>query len=118
MFHAHGTKMKDLRIRPPFEAAEIERGEPFEFNFAGQPVTAYLGETIGTALTAAGITTFRVTRQGGRPRGIFCGIGICFDCLVVVEGRLNQRACLTPARPGLEVQPQAGAGHLEPEFGD
>jgi predicted molibdopterin-dependent oxidoreductase YjgC len=105
--------MSDLRIRPPFEAAEIERGEPFEFSFAGQPVRAYPGETVGAALLAAGISTFRLTRQGGRPRGIFCGIGICFDCLVVVEGRLNQRACLTPARPGLRVLPQDGAGQLD-----
>lgn len=110
--------MTDLRIRPPFEAAEIERGEPFEFSFAGQPVRAYPGETVGTALMAAGIATFRLTRQGARPRGIFCGIGICFDCLVVVEGRLNQRACLTPARSGLVVLPQAGAGELEPEGQD
>ena len=106
----------DLRIRPPFEAAGIERGEPFEFSFAGQPVTAYPGETVGTALLAAGITTFRLTRQGGRPRGIFCGIGICFDCLVVVEGHLNQRACLTPAQPGLNVWPQEGAGSLQLDF--
>lgn len=110
--------MSDLRIKPPFEAAEIERGEPFEFSFAGQLVTAYPGETIGTALLAAGISTFRLTRQGGRPRGIFCGIGICFDCLVVIEGRLNQRACLTPAQPGLNVLPQEGAGFIEPEFAD
>ncbi len=110
--------MSDLRIKPPFEGAEIERGEPFEFSFAGQPITAYPGETIGTALLAAGISTFRLTRQSGRPRGIFCGIGICFDCLVVIEGRLNQRACLTPARPGLHVFPQEGAGVIEPEFAD
>lgn len=107
--------MSDLRIKPPYEAAEIERGEPFEFSFGGQPITAYHGETVGTALMAAGIATFRTTRQGGRPRGIFCGIGICFDCLVVVEGRLNQRACLIPAQPGLQVEPQEGAGQLDPE---
>lgn len=107
--------MDDLRIKPPHEAAEIERGEPFEFSFGGQPITAYPGETVGTALMAAGIATFRTTRMGGKPRGIFCGIGICFDCLVVVEGRLNQRACLTPATPGLRVEPQEGAGQLDPE---
>lgn len=104
----------DSRIRAPYEAAEIELGEPFEFTFGDRTVTAYPGETVGAALLAAGIVTFRTTRLGGRPRGIFCGIGICFDCLVVVEGRLNQRACLIPARPGLRVQPQEGEGQLDP----
>jgi aerobic-type carbon monoxide dehydrogenase small subunit (CoxS/CutS family) len=42
---------------------------------------------------------------------LFCGIGVCFDCLVVADGRPNQRACLLPARPGLEVTTQEGTGH-------
>ena len=91
------TDMTDLRIRPPFEVAEIERGEPFEFSFAGQPVRAYPGETIGAALLAAGISTFRLTRQGGRPRGIFCGIGICFSCVAKVktpDGDDYKRVCV------------------------
>lgn len=80
------------------------------FSFAGKRIDAEQGQSIGAALLAAGYRSLRTTRRGGAPRGLFCGIGICFDCLVTVNGRPNQRACLTEARDGDEVQPQAGAG--------
>lgn len=82
------------------------RGEPFTFMFAGAAVPAHPGETIGAALLAAGIRDLRTTRQQGRPRGLFCGIGVCFDCLVTVNGVPSQRACLTPARPFDRVEAQ------------
>ncbi|MEV4896137.1 2Fe-2S iron-sulfur cluster-binding protein [Nonomuraea sp. NPDC055795] len=47
--------------------------------------------------------SWRSTRFGGRPRGLFCGIGVCFDCLVEVNGRPAERACQLEARPGDEV---------------
>ncbi len=100
--------MKDFRVGPDFENAGIERGSGFEFSFEGQPIKAYPGETLGAALTAANITTFRTTRRENRPRGLFCGIGICFDCLVVVNSQPNQRACLTLAQPNAEVRIQTG----------
>lgn len=58
------------------------------------------GQTIAAALWAAGIRTWRTTRIQGRPRGIFCGIGACYDCLVEVNGVPDVRACITPARSG------------------
>lgn len=70
----------------------------------GQPITAVPGQSIGAALTDAGIRSWRTTRHGGRPRGLFCGIGICFDCLLTVDGRPNQRACLVPARDGMVLE--------------
>ena len=56
----------------------------FEILFDGQPIPCRDGWTIGAALTAAGIRSWRTTRQRHRPRGLFCGIGVCFDCLVTV----------------------------------
>ena len=100
--------MKDLRVEPKFEKAQVERGPAFEFSFEGKPIAAYPGETLGAALMAADIVTFRTTRHQGKPRGLFCGIGVCFDCLLVVDGAPNQRACLTPARPGADVRVQTG----------
>lgn len=97
----------DLRVQAGRDSAGIERGAPFTFLFDGQPIHAYAGETVGAALTAAGITSFRTTRRGGRPRGLFCGIGVCFDCLVVVDGRPNERACLTSVRAGAVISTQA-----------
>ena len=56
---------------------------------------------------------WRTTRLGSRPRGAFCGIGVCFDCLVTVNGRPNVRACLEAARPGDVVTTQDRAGHAD-----
>ena len=81
------------------------------FSFDGRPLAFTEGQTVGAALTAHGVRSWRTTRVAGRPRGLFCGIGICFDCLVVVDGRPNQRACLVPARAGMEVTTQEGTGH-------
>ncbi|MFV0457587.1 MAG: (2Fe-2S)-binding protein [Actinomycetales bacterium] len=82
-----------------------------EFTFDRQPVPFEEGQSIGAALVASGVTAWRTTRHDSRPRGLFCGIGICFDCLVVVDGRPNERACLTPAAAGMRVQTQEGTGH-------
>lgn len=76
--------------------------------FDGAPLTALPGQTVGAALTGAGILSWRTTRNEGRPRGLFCGIGICFDCLLTVDGAANQRACLTTARDGMELLSGAG----------
>ena len=81
------------------------------FRFGERLVPFREGQTVGAALMAAGIRSWRTTRVDGRPRGLFCGIGICFDCLVVIDGTPNQRACLALARPGLAVTAQEGTGH-------
>jgi len=75
----------------------------FDIEVNGQRIPAREGQTIAAALMAAGIRVFRRT-PGGAPRGLFCGMGVCFDCLVTVDGVPNQRACMTLARPGCHVQ--------------
>lgn len=82
-----------------------------EFSFDGRPVPFRPGQTLGAALVADGRLSWRSTRRQGAPRGIFCGIGVCFDCLVTVDGRPNERACLVPAVDGLRVSTQEGTGH-------
>jgi hypothetical protein len=57
-----------------------------EIIFDGRAVPFTPGQSIGAALTGAGIASWRVTRMAGRPRGLFCGIGVCFDCLVTIDG--------------------------------
>jgi hypothetical protein len=78
--------------------------------FDGRRVRVEPGQTVGTALWAAGIRSWRTTREAGAPRGLFCGIGVCFDCLVTIDGTPNQRACLLPARPDMVVTTQLGTG--------
>ena len=81
------------------------------FRFDDADVSFARGQTVGAALTASGIRSWRLTRENGRPRGLFCGIGICFDCLIWVDGSANQRACLVPARDGMDVRTQIGTGY-------
>jgi predicted molibdopterin-dependent oxidoreductase YjgC len=81
------------------------------FTFDGDPIEFRPGQSIGAALIAAGIRSWRTTRVGGAPRGIFCGIGVCFDCLVRVDGTPNRRACRVPAADGMTVTSQEGTGH-------
>jgi predicted molibdopterin-dependent oxidoreductase YjgC len=80
------------------------------FSFDGEPIEALPGQTVAAALLAAGHRTLRDTRFGERPRGLFCGIGACFDCLVVHNGQPGTRACLTPVAAGDVVERQHGAG--------
>jgi predicted molibdopterin-dependent oxidoreductase YjgC len=88
--------------------------DSFEITFDGRPISVAAGQTIGAALVAGGVRSWRTTRETGRPRGLFCGIGVCFDCLVTVNGTPSQRACLIEALPGDSVTTQRGTGH-EPE---
>ena len=81
-----------------------------EFTFDGRPVPARPGQTVGGALLAAGVRSWRTTRFEGKPRGLFCGIGVCFDCLVTVNGEPNVRACLAPVAEGDVVVTQVGDG--------
>ncbi|MGK5642752.1 (2Fe-2S)-binding protein [Streptomyces sp. URMC 126] len=82
----------------------------FDITFDGRPVRALPGQTIAAALWGAGVLAWRTTREGGRPRGAFCGIGQCYDCLATVNGEPNRRACLVAARPGDAVTTQEGHG--------
>ena len=80
-----------------------------EFTFDGEKIVAITGQSVAAALLAANQRTLRKTRFNNNERGVFCGIGICFDCLVVIDGITNQRACLIEAKPGMKVQTQVGS---------
>jgi predicted molibdopterin-dependent oxidoreductase YjgC len=69
-----------------------------------QIVQVYPGETVATVLLALGQSTFRHTDHLHAPRGLFCGMGVCFDCLVTIDGQPNVRACMTPVRAGMVVE--------------
>ncbi|GIH99890.1 (2Fe-2S)-binding protein [Planobispora takensis] len=87
-------------------AHRLVRADPepgFEIDVDGQAVPVVPGQSLGAVLHAAGIRSWRTTRSGGRPRGLFCGIGVCFDCLVTVNDVPSLRACQIEARPGDRV---------------
>jgi hypothetical protein len=83
------------------------------FSFDGRPVGFEPGQSVGAALWATGVRSWRTTRVDGRPRGLFCGIGVCFDCLLVLDGRPDVRACVTPAVAGADVRSQEGADRAD-----
>ena len=76
---------------------------PIEFDYNEHPVSGRAGDTIASALLAAGEPALRVAGADDK-RGIFCGMGVCFDCLVRVDGREGVRACVTPIRAGMRVE--------------
>jgi D-hydroxyproline dehydrogenase subunit alpha len=86
-------------------------GDQITFCFDGKQVAALEGETIAAALSAIGVVAFRRTPSGA-PRGLHCGMGACFDCVVTVDGRIGQRACLTKVTNGMQV-----TGDLPPALG-
>ena len=81
------------------------------FTFDERAIDFVEGQTVGAALMNAGVYSWRVTRRGGARRGLFCGIGVCYDCLVTVNGVPNQRACQVRAGAGMAVTTQTGTGH-------
>lgn len=95
----------------PLELVGAEPDPAFTVTLDGREITALPGQTVAAALWAAGVTSWRATRGARRPRGVFCGIGVCFDCLVTVNDRPNQRACLVPVRAGDTIRTQEGTGH-------
>lgn len=81
-----------------------------EYFFNGECGQAFVGQNVAAAILQNGDRVLRTTRDSHAPRGIFCGIGICFDCLVVIDGIPNQRACLIEVREGMRIESQAGSG--------
>jgi len=83
----------------------ISASEAVVIHYAGRPIAARRGETIAAALTAEGILHLRTTSQDAQ-RGLFCGMGVCQDCLVTVDGAPRQRACMTKIIGPVEITPQ------------
>jgi predicted molibdopterin-dependent oxidoreductase YjgC len=91
------SSAKDERRIGPLEARQ-----PLSVIVDGELVPAFAGESVATVLLALGRRAFRHTERGA-PRGLFCGMGACFDCLVTVDGIENVRACLTPVAEGMVI---------------
>lgn len=85
----------------------ISRGKEVKIILDGKQVIAFEGETVATAMMAENIVAMR-TNLDGEPRGVFCGMGVCFDCLVVVNGIANTRACMTWVIDGMQISTQEG----------
>jgi sarcosine oxidase subunit alpha len=98
---------------PPQPGELLDRSRACVFTFGGEPVHAYGGDTIGSALFAAGRRVFSRSFKYHRPRGLMCCSGSCPNCMMTVDGTPNVRVCVEPARPGAVVEPQNVLGSLD-----
>ena len=79
----------------------------------GRPITAREGDTLAIALLNAGVTPFRQTPVSAQPRAPMCLMGVCFDCLVEVDGRQNVQSCMVEVSDGMQVRLPTGARRAE-----
>lgn len=89
------------------------KGSRVVFTYDGVEMEGYEGESIAMALKAAGVEVHRFTAKRHEPRGIFCAIGRCTDCVMVVDGKPNVRTCMTPLVAGMDVRTQDGVASLD-----
>ncbi|HTZ79158.1 MAG TPA: (2Fe-2S)-binding protein [Stellaceae bacterium] len=85
-----------------------EAGARVSLSVDGTPIAASAGDSVAAALLAAGITVCRTTPVSGAPRAPYCMMGICFECLVTIDGVGSRQACLTRVRDGMRVETQQG----------
>ena len=89
--------MDDLRIVK-------KRGPQVTIRVNGQMMTAFAGESVHAALLAGGIRPLRKTLKKGEHRGILCGMGVCYECLVTIDGVPNVRSCMTEVKADMEIE--------------
>jgi len=86
--------------------------DPFIY-FEGEKIPFTKGMSVAAALIRAGIVDFRQTQVGNLPRGPFCMMGACFDCLLVIDGHPNRQGCMTAAQKGMKISRQSSQTVLE-----
>lgn len=79
------------------------------FSYEGRDLEGRSGNSVAAALLSAGVTDLRATPVSGAPRAPYCMMGVCFDCLIEIDGIGNRQACLTPIAEGMRVRRQRGA---------
>ncbi len=91
------------------DAARALTEQPVHIHVDDRPLTCRAGDSVAAALLAAGIDACRDTVVSGSARGPYCMMGVCYDCLVRIDGVANRQACMTPVREGMQIQRQDGA---------
>ncbi len=99
-----------LRVEDHVVLGKDEPGKTVEITVDGRKLAAKEGEKILAALLANGIIVNRYTVKRKEPRGLFCGIGQCTDCAMIVNGKPNVRTCITPVKEGMVIETQHGLG--------
>ncbi len=105
-----------MRIEDHPILGKLEKGRKVEFTHDGKTMSGYEDEPIAAALRAAGVMTHRYTRKYHKPRSVFCAIGRCTDCVMIVDGKPNVRTCITPLKEGMKVETQHGLSAIPEEM--
>ena len=85
-----------------------DTGATLTLTVDGKPIRARIGDTVAAAMLAAGIEHCRTTPVSGAPRAPYCLMGVCFECLVTVDGVGSRQGCLVPVREVMKVETQLG----------
>ncbi len=89
--------------------------ETVRFTFDGKALTARTGDSVAAALLAAGVSACRTSPVSGAARAPYCMMGVCFECLVTIDGIGNRQGCLIPVREGMRIEMQHGARAIATE---
>lgn len=85
---------------------QYESHENVSIIFEGDNIDVEKGQTVASALLVGGNMVFRSSVVSGQPRGPYCMMGVCFECLIEIDGIPNQRACMIPVREAMEIKRQ------------
>ena len=102
--------MENVRIYKHPILGDYDKTKKVTIYFEGKNIEAFEGEPVAAALIAAGIKVFHRTAKRNDPRGYFCAIGVCTDCVMVVNDQPNVRTCVTPVEDGMKIETQLGKG--------
>lgn len=90
----------------PFRRIHDAPSRPVTVTVDGRPVEARAGDTVAAVLLAAGARATRVANASGAPRAAYCMMGVCFECLVTVDGVGNRQGCLVPVTESMAIETQ------------
>lgn len=108
--------MNSARIKDHVILGSLEERPLVKITVDGKEIFGYENEMIAATLIANGIKIFRETEKKHEKRGIFCAIGRCTDCVMVVDGIPNVRTCVTPIKEGMKIETQKGNGRWEVNY--
>ena len=89
---------------------KLDKKKKIRIYVDGKEMEAYEGDVIASALLSNGEKVFRLTKKEKKPRGVFCAIGRCTDCIMIVDDIPNIRTCITPVKEGMKIETQKGCG--------
>lgn len=93
-----------------FKRLDKRDSDTLTVDIEGEPVCVPAGASVAAAVLSHGLIPTRSTPVSGQPRAPFCMMGVCFDCLMEIDGRPNRQACMVQVEEGMRIRRQQGVG--------